>query len=587
MPAIQPGRRRRILFRIVVAIALAGGAAAFFARPYAVAAYHRWNGQRLVRRAADSLAQGDPRRALLDAKTVLRHNLADPEAARIMAQALEALGLPDAEEWRKRLDSLRPGDAENVPALARALLKSSGWQSAEQCLDTLAPAARDSAAFHTVAASIAMEKRDTVAAESHWAEASRLEPGDKRHRLTLAALRLESKVPGQREAALAALHGMRASPATSVEALRQLLADAIRRHETSAARDLADALVAEKTCTFNDRLARLTTLRLTDDARSTPYLLELRDAAMGDAINLYTLLMWMNANNLTLMVNEWVRWMPQEMITRPPAGLAVAEAFMRSGEWRRLEDLTGAAKWGHVDFVRKAFLACALEHLGEEEDGAKEWADAVAAVRGRGDALERLARFALQAKWGKRADEIMRTLATMPQCPRWVMDSLWKDAFQNGDTAQLQRISSAQAKADPKGIAARNNYAFLSLLTHNAEGNPQRIAETLHRERPENALVTSTYALSLYQQARAADAVALMAALKPDDLRQPQVALYYAIFLLADRQPEKADEYVKLSKKWPMLPEEKVLLERARAAGLKPPESPSSTANPSAQGTAR
>ena len=571
----------------LVAVAVAGVAAAFFARPYAAAAYHRWNAQRLVRRAADSLAQGDPQRALLDAKTVLRKNLGDAEAARIMAQALEALGMRESEEWRKRLDSLRPGDAENVPSLARALLKSSGWESAEQCLDTLAPAARDSASFHAVAAAIAMEKRDTVAAESHWAEAARLEPGDKRHRLSLAAVRLDSKIPGQREAALAALREMRASPATSIEALRQLLADATRRREASSARDLANALVAEGTCTFKDRLARLTTLRLTDDARSTPYLLELRDAAMGDAMNLYTLLMWMNANDLALMVDEWVRWMPQEMISRPPAALAVAEAFMRSGAWQRLEDLIGTAKWGEVDFVRKAFLACALEHLGEEEDAAKEWADAVAAVRGRGDALDRLARFAIQAKWDRRADEIMRMLATMPQCPRWVTDSLWKDAFQRGDTAQLQKISSMQAKADPRGIAARNNYAFLSLLTRNAEGNPQRIAEALHREHPENALVTSTYALSLYQQGRPADAVALMAALKPEDLRQPQVALYYAIFLLAERQPEKAAEYMTLAKKWPLLPEENALLERAKAAGLKPPESPSATANPAGQDAAR
>lgn len=573
MPANKSGRRRRTLYWLV-AVAVAGFAAAFFARPYAAAAYHRWSAQRLVRRAADSLAQGDPRRALLDAKTVLRKNLGDAEATRIMAQALEALGMPEAEDWRQRLDCLRPGDAENVPTLARALLKSSGWESAEQCLDTLPPAARDSAAFHAVAAAISMEKRDTVAAESHLAEAARLEPGDKRHRLSLAAVRLDSRIPGQREAALAALREMRTSPATSIEALRQLLADATRRREAASARNLADALVAEGTCTFKDRLARLTTLRLTADARSTPYLLELRDAAMGDATNLYTLLMWMNANDLALMVDEWVRWMPQEMISRPPAALAVAEAFMRSGAWQRLEDLTGTAKWGEVDFVRKAFLACALEHLGEEEDAAKEWADAVAAGRGRGNALDRLARFAIQAKWERRAGELMRVLAGMPQCPRWVTDSLWKDALQRGDTAQLQKISRIQVKADPRGIAARNNYAFLSLLMRNAEGNPQRIAEALHREHPENALVTATYALSLYQQGRPGNAVALMAALKPEDLRHPQVALYYAIFLLAERQPEKAAEYMTLAKKWPMLPEETALLERA---GLKRPESPSAT----------
>jgi len=167
----------------------------------------------------------------------------------------------------------------------------------------------------------------------------------------------------------------------------------------------------------------------------------------------------------------------------------------------------------------------------------------------------------------------------MPQSPRWVVDSLWQSAFKRGDTAQIQKLSGTLAKMDPKGIASRNNYAFLSLLTRNAEGNPQHIAETLHREHPGNALVTSTYAFSLYQQGKAEEAVALMSALKPEDLRQPQVALYYAIFLFANGQAEKADGYLKLSAKWPMLPEEKALLDRAKAASLKTVESADDSKN--------
>jgi thioredoxin-like negative regulator of GroEL len=242
---------------------------------------------------------------------------------------------------------------------------------------------------------------------------------------------------------------------------------------------------------------------------------------------------------------------------------------MRSGEWQKLHNLIGTVKWGEMEFMRKAFLTAALDHIGEEGEAAREWKDAVAAVRTRSDGLERLARFAVQAKWAGHAEEIMRTLATLPQCPRWVMDSLWKDAFQRSDTTQLQKLSGAIAKSDPKGIAARNNYAFLSLLTRNAEGNPHRIAETLHREHPENALVTSTYALSLYQQGKAADAAALMSTLNPEALREPQVALHQAIFLLAIGQAEKADEFLALSAKWQMLPEEKTLLERAKVAGAK------------------
>ena len=569
MPPKSSGSRRQRLFVWTVILAVLAVTAAFALRPLVRGPYHRWNGAQHARRATESLASGDPKHALLDARNALQHDASNTEAVRAVAKSLEALGLPEAVEWRARLDSMLPRDPENVPALAGALLKTSGWQSAEQRLQTLDEAGRNTAAFHAVAAAVAMEKHDAAAAESHWAEAVRLDPSEKRHRLSLAAVRLESKNSIQREAAIADLEKMRTSPATALDALRQLLADAIRRRDEPKTRALADALVAEKASTFRDKLMRLTALRLLEDTRSTTYLLELRDAAMPVPLDLYALLSWMNTNNLALMVEEWVHFLPPDMISRPPVGLAVAEALMRCGEWQKIDDLIGGVKWGEMEFMRKAFVTAALDHVGAEGEAAREWTDAVTTVHGSPEGLERLARFATQSKWPGRAEEIMRTLSTMPQCPRWVMDSLWKEAFRRGDTPQLQRLSVTLAKSDPKGLAARNNYAFLSLLTRNAEGNPHHLAEALHHEHPDNALVTSTYALSLYQQGKAADAAALMSALKPEALREPQVALYHAIFLLAIGQPEKAEEFLSLSAKWPMLPEEKTLLDRARSAGGK------------------
>ena len=177
----------------------------------------------------------------------------------------------------------------------------------------------------------------------------------------------------------------------------------------------------------------------------------------------------------------------------------------------------------------------------------------------------------------------MWPLASGPQCPRWVADYLWKTAMRRGETAQLQKLSAVLAKLDPKGLAARNNYAFLSLLTRTDEGDPHRIAESLHREKPDNALIASTYALSLFQQGKPEEAVAVMSAQKPEDLRQPQVALYHAIFLVGAGHKEKADEFLKLSADGPMLPEEKALLDRVKVAASQPPASP--TQRRSAPGT--
>jgi hypothetical protein len=323
---------------------------------------------------------------------------------------------------------------------------------------------------------------------------------------------------------------------------------------------------------------------MTKDARSGPYLLELRDAALSEPAQLFALLMWMNTNDLSLMVTEWASRMPPELRSNPPVALGVAEANLKVSDWVKLHELATASTWGEMDYLRRAYDARALERLGEEAAAAGEWTKAVSAARGSPDGLERLAKFALQAKWTKRAEEILWILAALPQSPRWVLDSLWKAAFKRGETAQLQKLSSAIAKKDPKSVASRNNYVFLSLLTRTDEGNPHLTAESLHREHPGNAMIASTYALSLYQQGKAEEAVAVMAALGAEELRQPQVALYYAIFLLAVGQPEIAEGYLKRSADWPMLTEEKALLARVKEAKLKeeapqtavpPPASPS------------
>ena len=561
-------RKLRLIGYWVIGLAVGGTAIGIVAKPVVGRAYHEWNASRYAKQASELFAQGDLRRALAAAKGALKHRPLNVEATRIMAKSLDAAGAPEADQWWARLEALQPHDTENTLARARAALRAGEGGVAEELLGTLDATARQTAGFHGVAAAVAIDRKNPADAEAHWAEAVRLDPQDKQHKLNLASLRIESRNKEVREKALESLQEMRGNPATAVEALRLLLGDALRRREPVKARELADALVAEKKCTFPDKLSRLVTLRMINDARATPYLEELREASLAEPAELSTLLIWMNSNDLALMVSEWVRFFPQELTTKPPVSIGVAEAYMRTADWQKLEDLVATAKWGELDYMRKAFLACALDHLSgitDAEEAAKEWNEALFMVRTRADSLERMAKFALLAKWPKRVDEVMRTLAAMPLCPRWVLESLWKDAYERKDTAQLQKLSGTLAKADPKGIMSRNNYAFLLLLTKTAEGNPHQMAEALHREHPLNAMVASTYALSLYEQGKPAEATAIMTTLKPEDLRQPQIALYHAIFLIASGQAEKADEYLKLSAQVPMLPEEKALLDRVKA----------------------
>ncbi len=561
-------RTKRNAFWVKLAVLLAAGVvAAMFAWPHAKSRWTRWRTEREVRKASDFLSKGDVRRAVLSASNALQITPFDTEATRVIATALDIAGAPEAEQWRARLDSLRPGDAANTLARARFALKSGNTETAAAFLESLRPADQNTAAYHAVAAAIAKERRDLLFAESHWAEAVRLEPSEKRHLMGLAGAQMESHILEKRDAGLRTLRELRDDPGVRIDVLRLLLADAVRQRDEGAALSAADALVADPNCRFTDKLARLATLRLLNDPRSGPYLLELRDASLSRPAELFALLSWMNTHNLPLMVAEWLGGMPEDLTTKPPVCLAAAEAHMRSGNWTKLEQISTAASWEGNEHIRRAMLALALEHIAGKDESEKEWRNAITAAGRRLDTLERLAKFAIQAKWEARAVEIMWTLASMPACPQWILSSLWRDAHRSGNTAQLQKLSGIFVKADPKNVATRNNYAFLSLLIRSDDGNPQRTAESLHRENPTDPVVASTYGLSLLQQGRAEEAVKVMSAFRSDELRRPQIALYHGIFLAAAGQVEKADEFLKLGAGWPMLPEEHSLLNRVRGSG--------------------
>ena len=572
MPSIEftrkrtSSRKRRRFWYRVIALLVAGTAFGIVVWPHAVNRYNRWSAHRYARKAAECIVRGDSRNALLNARVALEKNPLDVEATRAMAQALGALGSPEAEPWRARLGALQPGDAENALARADAALKNGRVEEAGRFVDSLAPGDRKSAAFHAIAAKIAMQKQDTASAESHWMEAARLEPGESRHRLSLAGLHLESADSGVREAAFNELQAMRAKPPASLEALRLLLAHALKTREATMAQEMADALVADPRSTFNDKLTRLAVLLAIHDPRSGAYLLELRDMAVREPATFSVLLSWMNNNDLPMMVAEWVPVLPPDLVSKPPVCLAVAEAYSKAADWEKLRKLTETTTWAESDYLRRVFLVRALEHLGEEDEAAQEWTQAVAASRLSPQSLERLAKIAATWKWDRRAEEILWMLAAGPQCPRWAADSLWKICLERGETARLHKLSAIIAKWDPKGIATRNNYAFLSLLIRSDEGNPHQVAEALHREHPEDVRLASTYGLSLYQQGKAEDAVAVMSALSPEELRRPQVALYYAVFLIGAGHADRAEEYVKLAAGSPMLPEEKALLDRVKVA---------------------
>ncbi len=565
-PPENKSRVRSRAFWVVTVVVCFIAAAVFFSMPRAKRRYERWSAARSVQRAADFYARGDFTHAALDARSALEINPRDVEAARIMARSLEAMGAPSAIQWRRQLDSLSPGDAENTLAWAKDALAAGDAATAEQVLGNLKPGDRNSAIYHDVMAGLALRKRDAAGAEAHWTEAAKLDPKEEKYRSNLATLRLGSRSPEARAVALGILNELSAKSDRRLLALRTLLGDATSHGDWARAKELATTLASDPQATFADKLTRLATLRTLKDREATAFLLQLKQGAMSKPEELFQLLAWMNQHDLALMVIEWMPDLPPIVIEKPPVCVAVADACARGLDWERLNETLEGASWGELEDLRGAYLARALDHLDDAEGAANAWKASLAAAEKNVKRLERLLKMAIEWRWERRAEEALWKLTATEQCPRWVLDTLFTVAERRGATAQLLAISRQLVKADPKSLAVRNDFAFLSLLMRSKEGGGNELAASLYKEAPANAHVASTYGLSLFQQGRVEEAIAVMRTFKPEQLREPGIALYHGIFLLAAKQAVEAKPWLDIGAKRQMLPEEKALLDQVTAA---------------------
>ena len=82
----------------------------------------------------------------------------------------------------------------------------------------------------------------------------------------------------------------------------------------------------------------------------------------------------------------------------------------------------------------------------------------------------------------------------------------------------------------------------------------------MYQKAPANPSYASTYAFSLHLQDRSAEALKVLEKLKPKQLEDPAVAVYYAVVLQATGNTERARKYLDLATRARLLPEERKLV---------------------------
>ncbi len=520
---------------------------------------------RLVSQARKYLAKSNTKTALLCLRRALSYNPNHVDACRAMAELTEKLSSPAALLWRSRVVELSPKSVPDRFAMAQTAMLFRDFLSATNALEGVSKAGKTTPEYHNLAGSVAAAMHWLAEAELHYSEAARLEPTNPIPRLNLAVVRLQGTNAQELALARSALRQLRTNPVVRCQALRELVADALHGGEAESALTFSKELLQQTNTLFSDRLLRLDVLRA---ARSPDYDAAVAGAqkeAAGEPRKIVEFVTWEGTRLGSAAALGWLQSLPAETQTNQPAALLAAHCQAALKEWRALEVAMERQQWGELDFVRHAFKSLALR--GQELTSSSDiaWKNAFNATGGRKESLVMLLRLAEGWNWVSETEDLLWTVIHKFPAEKWAAVALSRNLLWEGRTRTLMALYDEQTRINPADLSARNNLAMTALLLEASELRPQDLAREVYRKAPTNPAYASTYAYSLHLQKRSAEALSVFERLKPGQLEETPVALYYAIVLQATGHGERAKKYLDIAARIKLLPEERKLWVQAQA----------------------
>lgn len=530
-------------------------------------AYVRWQETRLVVRGETALSVGDLRQASLAAQNVRQLKPDSARAARILAEVADrAADKPSAIEWRRKVVQVQPDSIQDWLALVQTALRFNDMAEVQRALSQLPPGANNDARYHVALALVAQQKHKDDEAKREWMEAVRLAPEESGYLFQLALTQIRSSDETEHASAVSLLERLRKDPKLQLAATRAMIQDAISRRESSQRIvALANDLRSYPESALSDRLTYLDILRQTDSGQFASYLSELEQAARDHPADLAGLLTWLSRNNLNLLALDFIKTVPPERLEDWPVPGALADIKIRLKDWRQLEGSLKNANWRQYDLFRHAYLARALRELDQPAGSAHEWAAAAKSATEGAETTWALMQLAGEWNWTPEAIDLLWALTKYPDRQTEALTTLYRYYAKEQDTQGLYRVLVRLSELNPDDLDIKNNLAQVGLLLDAQVEDARRLSAEIYHKQPKNPAYLTTYAYSLLTDGKKEKAVQILKELTPEQLSDPAISTYYGICLAAVKDPQAAT-YLKAADKAKLLPQEKALVERARAS---------------------
>jgi len=570
---------------VIAAVALTIVLGIMFAT-YGSQAFTTWRETRLLNHAEMMLRGNDFAAASEAAHKVLDLHRDSLRAYEILAEASEKRNLQETIAWRAQIARLVPQNIDNQLNLASAALRFGQLDLARKALANVPPAQRDLAVYHVVAGWLARAEGNFAEQESQFAAAVQKDPYNDLYQFNLAALQIRSSDLEKSANARTTLERLaQQSIEFRTGALRALLTDAVERDDLGPAEAFAQDLQMAPEVTFADYLLCLNFYRKLNEKKFTALFEKLKPVAARDPSNLALLMEWMNDNGLANEVLKWMDKLPAKLTERPPAAIAIAEAFAEMKNWSRLKRWTRNGLWGDDDFLRLAYQAVSAHQSRQSSADAEFDSLWRAAERAANDQPEREVKLArLATKWNLsiEAEQLWSRLSRNPATRREALDALYRLYRGKNDLKKLYDVLQRLHESSPNEVAITANLARLGLNIDQNTKQAQELAKEAYERAPLDTNCAVTYAFSLYTIGRTTEGLDVIKKLAPDQLHDPHAAVYVAVLLLDDNQIDAAKEYIGAAHRGVIYAEERRLLddELAKIANASPSPTPSQTPAP-------
>jgi lipopolysaccharide biosynthesis regulator YciM len=533
--------------------------------------YQDWRENALLDRATALLEQGDLSRAAQMARELLVRHPDSLPALSILADTAERGNLEEAVLWRERIARLRPKDAENQLNFASAALRFGKLDLAREALTRVSQKDGDSAAFHVVAGWLARAEGNFAEQEEQFAAAVKKEPNNDLYQFNLAALQIRSKDAEKSNNARDTLERLSKLARYRTGALRALLNAAVDRNDLTSADNFAQQLQMSPDVTFGDYLLCLNFYHKLDEKKFRQLLERVKPFAAHNPADVSALIDWMNQNGIAADVVKWIDKLPPAQLAAPPVSVAVADAYATVKNWSRLKRFTRTGTWGEADYLRVGFQAIAIQHLrsgtgsSAPSEFKKLWQSAYELSENNSQRELTLARLATKWQLESQAEELWLAIEKDPSMRREALNNLRRIYRGNGETTKLYEVLERLHEISPDEPPITADLARLGLnLEQNVERSHQ-LAKEAYDSAPDEINCAVSYAFSLYRLGRNAEALKIIQSLSPDQLHDPHVAVYTALVLIDGGQFDAAKEYIGTAEHDRIYPEEKRLLDEAKA----------------------